>query len=213
MPPKAKPHTGIYAIVNRVNGRMYIGSAMRFSKRWKEHLRGLDSGKHHSRFLSRCWAKHGAENFEFKVLLYCSPENLLMYEQAFLDFYKPIYNTAKVAGSQIGYRHTEESRARMSASRAKDFSPFTGKNHTAETKEKISRAKTGVKLGPYNAERIAKTAASMRQSKNALTEDEVRIIRRMNSEGRPHKEAARLLGRTYWAVADVVRERTYKWVI
>ena len=89
---------------------------------------------------------------------------------------------------------------------------FTGKSHTPETKAKISATKTGVKMGPYDAERVAKTAEAMRKSKNALTEEEVRMIRKMNAEGRPHKEAAELLGRTYWVVADVVRRRTFQWV-
>lgn len=212
MPLKAKPHTGIYAIVNKVNGRMYIGSAMRFNKRWKEHMRGLESGKHHSRFLSRCWAKHGADNFEFKILLYCSAENLLMYEQAFLDFYNPIYNTAKIAGSQIGYKHTEETRARMSASRPKDFSPMTGKKHSEETKSKISASRTGKGGGPRTPERLEKIRKAMSATIGAMTEEDVMALRAMYSNGVKVAKIARALGRSYYAVWDAAKGRTYRWI-
>ena len=66
MPRHMTLHTGIYAIENLTNGRMYIGSAQRFNKRWKEHLRALERGVHHSRFLQRDWDKCGSEAFRFK---------------------------------------------------------------------------------------------------------------------------------------------------
>lgn len=135
-----------------------------------------------------------------------------MYEQACIDHYKPEYNSAPKAGSNLGLTMSEESRAKMRASRRKDFSPMTGKQHTEETKARISATKTGVKMGAYNAERVAKTAAAMRLGKNALNEDQVRLIREWNAKGVPHKFTASFLGCTYWVVADVVRNRTFTWV-
>ena len=42
--------SGIYKIVNLINGKVYIGSAVNFEKRWREHRRGLISKNHHSIF-------------------------------------------------------------------------------------------------------------------------------------------------------------------
>lgn len=208
------PHlnTGIYQITNINNGRCYVGSAVNVSKRWREHLRQLEQGVHHSKFMQRCWNKHGGECFVFRVIVACRTEDLIWYEQRAIDALKPDYNSAPMAGSQLGYKHSHETRKRMSASRAKDFSPFTGKQHTEETRRKISEKKKGVKHGKYSPERAEKAAEAMRSSKNAISADEARQIRSLSASGKPHKEVAAIVGRSYSAVADVVQRRTYKWV-
>jgi len=52
----------------------------------------------------------------------------------------------------------------------------------------------------------------MRAGKNAMSEDEAKAIRELSASGKSHKQIADLAGRSYWAVADVVQRRTYKWV-
>lgn len=155
-------NTGIYEILNVKNGRRYIGSAVNVSKRWREHLRQLEDGKHHSRFMQRCWNKNGSDCFVFRVVLSCEKENLLMYEQAFLDFHEPEYNSAKVAGSQLGFRHSEESRAKMSASRPKGFSPMRGKTHSDATKLKISQNRKGKGGTGWTEERKRKISEALK---------------------------------------------------
>lgn len=209
-PPKTL-HTGIYVIENRINGRRYIGSAMRFNKRWREHLRGLDAGRHHSRFLQRDWLKRGPDAFEFRILLLCAPENLLMYEQAFIDFYRPEYNSAPVAGSQLGFKMPPEAKAKMSEA-AKRTRNFTGKSHSAESRARISAAKTGVKRGAYDRERIEKAASAMRKSKSVLTEDLVRKGKELHNAGASHQEVADACGCSYWAASDFIQGRTFRWV-
>lgn len=183
MAPKPQLHTGIYIIENLLNGRRYVGSAMRFSKRWKEHLRGLERGNHHSRFLQREWVKRGAEAFSFRVALFCTPDDLLFYEQALIDFYKPEYNTAPVAGSQLGFRHSAESRAKMSASNSRIGNP--GYNHTSETKAAISAKKAGVKHGRYSEARRAAISVAL---KGKPVSDERRA--RISATLKGHKQSA-----------------------
>lgn len=203
--------TGIYVIENTVNGRRYIGSAVNIDKRWKEHRRQLSEGRHHSRFMQREWSKRGQEAFVFRVLLLCDRANLLWYEQALLDAWQPEYNTAPTAGSQLGLKMTDAAKAKMSSA-AKRTRNFTGHRHSEASKRRISAAKTGVKFGKYDQQRVAKTAAAMRAGKNAMTETEVRIVRRLHASGLPHREVAQWIGRSYWAVADIARNRTFTWV-
>lgn len=152
--------SGIYAIECKANGRRYIGSAVNIAKRWKEHRRGLDAGTHHSRFLMREWNKRGPDAFIFSVLLYCSRDNLLMYEQACLDGFKPEYNTNPTAGSMSGFRHREDSRKKMSASNNRTGNP--GHKHTQESKQKISENRKGKGGGPRSPERLAKISAALK---------------------------------------------------
>ena len=37
---------GVYQIVNKLNGKIYIGSSKNMEKRWHKHKRLLMSGKH-----------------------------------------------------------------------------------------------------------------------------------------------------------------------
>lgn len=46
---------------------------------------------------------------------YCNPDRttILAREQHYIDLLKPEYNLLKIAGSPLGYKHTEESLAKM----------------------------------------------------------------------------------------------------
>jgi group I intron endonuclease len=110
-------NAGIYVIENSVTGHCYIGSAMKFEKRRREHFGALRRGDHRSVVLQRAYDKHGAEVLTFRPLLVCSVENLLFYEQRAIDVYRPAYNICKVAGSRLGSKYTEESRALLSSIR------------------------------------------------------------------------------------------------
>ena len=69
--------SGIYEIVNLVNGKRYVGSAVSFECRWREHRRQLNADRHHSRHLQRSWNKHGAEAFSFRIIEVCEPASLM----------------------------------------------------------------------------------------------------------------------------------------
>lgn len=53
----AEASSGIYEIVNTINGKRYVGSAVSLKRRWVDHRRDLRAGKHHSRHLQNAWAK------------------------------------------------------------------------------------------------------------------------------------------------------------
>jgi group I intron endonuclease len=133
--------SGIYEITNTTNGKQYIGSAVNFAQRWHKHRSALRDGKHRNIKLQRAWDKSGEEAFEFRKLIFCEPANLLFYEQRIMDAFKPEYNIFMTAGSALGWRHTEESRAKLGAHRK-------GVKMSDETKAKISAAKKGKKFSP-----------------------------------------------------------------
>jgi hypothetical protein len=65
--------------------------------------------------LQSAWDKYGERSFEFKKLLVCGEENLIMYEQIMIDGYsaadrKHGYNARPIAESMLGYKHTPETR-------------------------------------------------------------------------------------------------------
>lgn len=103
----------VYAIVNIVNDKHYVGQTYDNLKRFGEHLKTLRTGKHCNRLLQRAYYKYGEACFIFVTLEKCYVENLTIKEQYWIDTLKPEYNLAPVAGSQLGYKHTDEARVNM----------------------------------------------------------------------------------------------------
>ncbi len=70
-----KNKSGIYRIVNNVNSKSYIGSAVNLSRRFYEHFRGDKSNV----ILQKAFKKYNLENFSIEILEYCdkNKKNLL----------------------------------------------------------------------------------------------------------------------------------------
>jgi len=87
--------SGIYKIINQINGNFYIGSSKNLKKRWKHHKYQLNRKKHINIILQRSWDKYKEENFEFDIIEYCNQDKLFEIEQIYLDKLKPKYNIGK----------------------------------------------------------------------------------------------------------------------
>ena len=164
-------NTGIYAIENTINGKMYVGSAVNLKVRKQQHLRDLRAGEHHSRKLQNSYNKHGKEAFVFKPLLVCRKEDLLFYEQLAIDKFnaaKGGYNIAPNAGSALGVKHSAEAKANYSAaSKTKWADPEYKAKHAARMKiamadpEYKARQSAALKTRWADPEFKAKHAATM----------------------------------------------------
>jgi group I intron endonuclease len=164
--------SGVYAIVNKENGKRYIGSSTCIERRWKEHRRNLRYNKHHSSYLQNAWNKYGEHNFDFVVIQECSIESLLIYEQFYLDEeVPPEYNCCLIAkildmsseaiakrfsgrigkvhphkGGNNGKTWCEETKKKMSLAHIGQQTA-KGYHHTKETKNRISAASKGRNIG------------------------------------------------------------------
>lgn len=135
-----RKRSGIYAIINQVNKKMYIGSALNLYKRiFNEHVKDLNLNQHYNIHLQRAWNKHCEDNFYFKILEECEPQYLLIREQIWIDkfdFDKELFNICKKAGSPIGTKRSIEVKLKM-----------RGRKHSESAKKKMSEAKKGKKIG------------------------------------------------------------------
>lgn len=81
----SKDISGVYLIQNKINGKVYIGSAKCIKTRWRTHIRELDKKVHHSMKLQEDWIEFGEDNFEFKVLRECSHADSKKYEMEYIE--------------------------------------------------------------------------------------------------------------------------------
>lgn len=105
-------NSGIYSIINKQNGKRYIGSAVNLKRRINEHKNRLNKNKHNNRYLQNAWNKYGKQSFIFEILEYTSKEKLIEIEQWWLDIYKSYikdrgYNINKKAESSLGIKRTK----------------------------------------------------------------------------------------------------------
>lgn len=132
--------TGIYSIRNKINNKIYIGSAVNLYKRLSLHYYELKKYTHCNRHLQRAWNKYGEENFECIILEYCDRKDKLLREQYWIDTsncLSPVgYNILSKALDFSGFKHSEKSKKLISLKRM-------GKKHSEETLSKMRIGRTG----------------------------------------------------------------------
>lgn len=131
--------SGIYRIVNRANGKCYVGSSKNLTRRKKDHMRLLESGTHHSTKLKNALRKYGLLAFEFEVLEHCDIGSLLIREAHWMGVYDAVdngYNVRRDPSTNSGVRPSAEARRKMSESRK-------GKVVPEHVRRKMSEASRG----------------------------------------------------------------------
>ena len=91
--------TGIYKIVNLINGKVYIGQTVNFKQRLTTHIKtGLGAETPTRNKLYPAMAEYGVENFSYEVLEVCKSSELNEREKFYIDFYDSCnngYNSTK----------------------------------------------------------------------------------------------------------------------
>jgi group I intron endonuclease len=75
---------GIYAIVNKVNGKRYVGKSINIEGRWGSHLsqlRNKTRSKDCNRYLYNSFQKHEETSFGFEYLEVLPTDDIILYER------------------------------------------------------------------------------------------------------------------------------------
>lgn len=159
---------GIYKIINIVNNKFYVGSAVDLKRRKTRHFCELRNNKHNNKYLQASWNKHGEQAFVFVVVEELSPEaDLLAAENVWLkehvgkeycynigvDATAPSLGMSGELSPTWGYKHTEQALKRISEAgkgrkRSQDSVRkgalyLIGKPRSAEVRAKISATLMG----------------------------------------------------------------------
>jgi len=110
-------HSGIYQILNNINGKIYVGSTQDFAVRWNRHCAPTSSCVK----LRNAIQKYGSDNFQMDILEHINltgktrddiHQLLLEREQSYLDKLQPFdnngYNIQRTSNGSYGIPHTDE---------------------------------------------------------------------------------------------------------
>lgn len=139
----------VYAHINKINGKIYIGqTSLRPEDRW-------DSG-HGYKNCCRFWnaiQKYGWKNFDHEIIASNLTANeadnfeRLLIEK--LNTTNPQFGYNLISGGTKNKRHSEESKEKMRKAKIGVYdgekNPNYGKHHSEETKEKIRQSHLGKK--------------------------------------------------------------------
>ncbi|EYE89923.1 intron endonuclease [Aspergillus ruber CBS 135680] len=165
-----KGKSGVYYLVNKINGHTYVGSSINLASRMKNYLNNafLKSKQNSNMPIVKALLKYDQSNFSLLILEYVEPEYLITRETFYITQIIPYYNVLKQGYSSLGYKHTEETKKMLSelaknrthSDKTKALiaialvgqnNPFYEKNHSTESKIRMIEAKSAYPVYVYNS--------------------------------------------------------------
>jgi GIY-YIG catalytic domain len=142
-------NSGVYSIENTQTGEMYVGSSKNIRSRWCVHKQLLREGRHWCVGLQQAFINN---TLAFRKLIVCAAEHKLLYEQQAIDALVPVYNSAPIAGSLKGVKHSRKSVDNMRVSHLKHAKPVI--SSFGERFESIRAAARYIGAGNSNLKRV-----------------------------------------------------------
>lgn len=114
--------SGIYYIKSKHNNKLYVGQSIDIQARWRKHTSKLKDNKHHSIHLQNHFNKYGIEDLEFCIIEIINQNDLSIEdykkllnsrEQFYMDNLGNDFNCQPIAGTSLGYKHTEETKLKL----------------------------------------------------------------------------------------------------
>jgi len=157
-----KDKTGVYCLVNLINGNTYVGSSVNLAVRMRNYLNTsfLKNKKNINMPIVKALLKYGQDNFAVLIVEYVDVKNLTLRETHYITKFLPYYNVLKQGYSSIGYKHTEATKQMLSE---------LAKNriHSDKTKALISRALVGENNPFYNKNHSVESKLRMIEANSA----------------------------------------------
>jgi len=157
-----KDKSGVYCLVNKINGHTYIGSSINLASRMKNYLNNtfLKNKNNNNMPITKALLKYDQSNFSVLIMEYVEAEFLTIRETFYIVTFVPYYNVLKQGYSSLGYKHTEETKKLLSELR-------TNKVHSEKTKSLILRALIGENNPFYNKSHSVESKVRMIEANSA----------------------------------------------
>lgn len=157
--------SGIYKITCTVSGKVYIGSSINVRKRRNHHLCYLRKNRHSNNYLQHSYNKYGEDSLVFEMVEECEPELLLVTEEKCINKFNSFNDgfnlVEKPTAHMLGYKHTDEAKAIMSAA-----AKARGRVHGALTPPQVKE----IRKRFFNGERNSTLAQEFKVNRKTIRE-------------------------------------------
>jgi group I intron endonuclease len=171
--PGNKNKAGIYLWTHKESGKRYVGSASNLKTRLSQYFNINYLERNKTMYICNALKEHGYSTFSLSIIEYICITDLSLGEAkililereqfyldlVFLDEDKPnSYNLLPIAGSSLGYKHTEQSLLKFSGENHHMFgknkreNPLFGRTHSEETLAKM-RVARGTTIYVYSTDK------------------------------------------------------------
>lgn len=182
--------SGIYAIVNKCNNKIYIGQSKSVKQRIARHKSELKHNCHRNLYLQREYNKYGGDCFEFNILEFCGENMLTPREKWYISKYQSNnYNNGfNMTDGGENTEWNDEARTKRSG----EGNPMFNKKASDKQKE---------------AARIANLGSS-----NKLTVDDIIDIKKRLLDDVDIQKIADKYGVTTSTIHKIYRVKNWYWV-
>lgn len=137
----------IYAIINKINKKIYVGQTIDIQSRWAKHI-SVSKDETYNHPLYNSIRKYGLENFAIEQIDILETIDEVNNSETWWIKYLQTTDLNNGYNIQTGgqeYTYTEEHKQKLSERMVGSKNPFYGKKHNEETKAKIRAARLGSK--------------------------------------------------------------------
>ena len=192
--------SGVYKIVNKINGKIYVGSAIDLKARKRTHFNKLKLNKHPNSHLQSSYNKYKKDNFVFEIIKYVEDKDkLIETEQYWIDKLNVCdknigYNKRPKAESNLGIKMSDETKKKLSELNKGENNSFYGKCHTEETKKKMSlnhpdvSGENGYFYGKKHTEEAKRKNSEAHKGKKLSDEQKEKISIKTRGENNPQSK-------------------------
>lgn len=184
----------VYVIVNKINGKMYVGSTgVELTTRFNRHLVKVNQGSNNS--VHRAIRKYGKDNFDIRMIEeFSSKENMLQGEIdyiAYFDTHRSLFGYNDTAGGEGGNTNG-------------------GKKFSSEWKSKMSEARNGIVFSEDHKNNLSKSHMGHTAPNRKLTFEQAETIRKEYEEGfYTQKQLGVKYGLSQDCIFNIVHKLTY----
>lgn len=232
--------SAVYLIINKINGKCYIGESKDYIKRWSDHKAASVKYPIHYAF-----DKYGIDNFSFEIIEECSENELKEAEVWWIAYFKSLgvelYNITNGGDGITGYQHTDKTKEKLSIQKKQLYeSGWTQPPHNQEFIDKQSDRMQGhtINIGRkhlpdcehckilrernandnptkngINEEarnRMSIKKTGSQNSQAKMTEEKVKKLLDLSTQGFSTKELSKIFGIAETTVRDIKNKRIWK---
>lgn len=155
----------IYKATNLINEKVYIGQTINnLKKRKRDHISNA-LNKENNMYFHRAIRKYGSNSFTWKILQECDTiEELNRLEIYYIDLYNTFkngYNLTLGGNSIMGFKHSEETKKRMSEA-------AKGRKLSKDQIQRLSEINKGKKLSEETRRRISESLRGKHHTKESI---------------------------------------------